>query len=434
MSDLEFIRQYYDRSPQREWERAERHRTEFAITWKALEAYLPPPPARLLDCGGGPGRYAIALAQRGYAVSLFDLSPESLAFARQRALDTGIALQSYDLGDATDLSCYSDGGFDAVLLMGPLYHLLELEQRQRALQEARRVLRPDGVLFAAFISRFAGHIRAAGRDPLLPVREAEISAAILLTGKLAAREDQPQGFVAYMAHPSDVSPLLWSAGFELLETLSLEGLIGGCEGQVNTLQGEAWETWLAINWQAAHDPSLFGASQHLLAVGRRPLWREVLRKLARDLAQAGNAYTLTGSANLALHGVPLLAKDLDLEMSAEDAGRFQERYAPFAKLPVALRQDERYRSHFGRFEIGGVMVEVMGDLQRREEGSWKPTANLTREQVDLDGVAVQAAWLEEETLANLRRGRLERAALCLPYCKQERLAALLTGQIATNVI
>jgi S-adenosylmethionine-dependent methyltransferase len=434
MSDLEFIRQHYDRHPQHEWERAERHRTEFAITWKALEAYLPPPPARLLDCGGGPGRYAIALAQSGYTVTLFDLSPENLAFARRQAQAAGLTLQGYDIGDAIDLSRYADGSFDAVLLLGPLYHLLELEQRQRALQEARRVLRPGGVLFAAFINRYAGHIRAAGRDPLLPVREAENSASILSTGKLASIENHAGAFRAHMAHPSEVSPLIWSAGFEHLETLNLEGLIGGCEGEVNALQGEAWEAWLAINWQAARDPSLFGASQHLLAVARRPLWRDALRKLAGELAQAGIDYTLTGSANLALHGVPLPAKDLDLEMSAQDAVRFQQRYAPFAVMPVALRQDERYRSYFGRFEIDGVTVEVMGDLKRREGVAWKPSANSTRELLDLDGVAVQAAWLEEETLANLRRGRLERAALCLPYCSPERLAALLTRQIATQVI
>ena len=55
----------------------ERHRTEFAVTLRALDEHLPPPPAHILDCGGGPGRYAIALAQRGYTVTLFDLSPES---------------------------------------------------------------------------------------------------------------------------------------------------------------------------------------------------------------------------------------------------------------------------------------------------------------------------------------------------------------------
>jgi S-adenosylmethionine-dependent methyltransferase len=434
MSDLEFVRRYYDRIPKHEWERADRHRTEFAITWKVLESYLPRPPARILDCGGGPGRYAILLSQLGYRVTLFDLSPENLAFARRQAQAAAVNLQAYDLGDAGDLGLYAASSFDAILLMGPLYHLLEMQDRQRALHEALRVLRPGGLLFAAFINRYAGHLHAACRDPLLPLRETRVSEAILRTGKLAPRDDQPESFVAYMAHPSEVSPLLWSSGFEHLETLNLEGLVGSYESQVNALQGEAWDVWLAINWQAAHDPNLFAASQHLLAVGRRPLWRSVLRKLAGDLAHYGISYTLTGSANLALHGVPLLVNDLDLEMSAEDARRFQECYAKFAKMPVALRQDEHYRSYFGRFEMDGVVLEVMGDLQRWEAGAWIATANMTRQQLDLDGVAVQAAWLEEETLANLRRGRLERVAMCLPYCSPERLSALLTRQVASNVI
>jgi S-adenosylmethionine-dependent methyltransferase len=434
MTDLESVRMYYDGDPQHEWERLERHRTEAAITWRVLGQYLPPAPADVLDCGGGPGRYAIQLAQRGYAVTLFDLSPENLAYARGQAQAAGVTLQAYDLGDATDLGRYGDESFEAVLLMGPLYHLLEVEQRQQALQEARRVLRPGGTLFAAFINRYAGHIQAAIRDPLLPLKDAENSIKLLHTGKLTPEGVRPGGFVAYMAHPTEVSALIWSAGFEHLETLSLEGLVGGYEGEVNALQGEAWDTWLEINWQVARDPSLFGASQHLLAVARRPRWRMVLRKLAGELGQAGIRCTVTGSANLALHGVPVAVKDVDLEMSAKDAQRFQKRYAGEAKLPLTLREDEQYRSYFGRYEIEGVIVEVMGDLQRRERGSWKPTANIHLEQLDLEGVAVQAAWLEEETLANLRRGRRERAALCLPYCDQERLAGLLTRQIETQVI
>lgn len=434
MSDLEFVRMYYDGDVQHEWERLERHRTEFAITWKVLEQYMSPPPARVLDCGSGPGRYAIQLAQRGYAVTLFDLSSENLAYAHRQAQAAGVTLQAYDLGDATDLGRYADESFEAVLLMGPLYHLLEVEQRQQALREARRVVRPGGMLFAAFINRYAGHIQAARRDPLLPLREAATSEAILNTGKLAPKAVQPGAFVAYMAHPNEVGPLIWSAGFEHLETLSLEGLVGGYEAEVNSLQGDAWDTWLEINWQVAREPSLFGASQHLLAVARRPRWRMVLRKLAGELSQAGIGYTLAGSANLVLHGVPLLVQDLDLEMSAEAAQRFDERYASRAIMPLALRQDEHYRSYFGRYEIDGVIVEVMGDLERREGGNWKTTANVHREELDLDGVAVQAAWLEEETLANLRRGRRERAALCLPYCNKERLSALLTRQIDTQVI
>ena len=73
-----YIRDYYDSQCELEWKRLENHRTEFALTIRALDRYLPSPPARLLDCGGGPGRYAIELAKRGYKVTLFDLSAAQL--------------------------------------------------------------------------------------------------------------------------------------------------------------------------------------------------------------------------------------------------------------------------------------------------------------------------------------------------------------------
>ncbi len=83
------IEQYYDDSPQREWERLERHRTEFAVASRVLTDTLPAPPASLLDVGGGPGRYALMLAEYGYLVTLLDLSQKNLAFARGKAEATG---------------------------------------------------------------------------------------------------------------------------------------------------------------------------------------------------------------------------------------------------------------------------------------------------------------------------------------------------------
>ena len=86
------IEQYYDENPAREWARLERHRTEFAVTMRALADYLPPPPADIIDIGGGPGRYAIALAQQGYHVTLVDLAAQNLVFAQEKAQETGVAL------------------------------------------------------------------------------------------------------------------------------------------------------------------------------------------------------------------------------------------------------------------------------------------------------------------------------------------------------
>jgi ubiquinone/menaquinone biosynthesis C-methylase UbiE len=424
-------RRYYDLQPGREWARLERHRTEFAVTMRALAEHLPSPPARVLDCGGGPGRYAIELAHRGYEVTLFDLSSPCLRLAEAKAAEAGVALAGYEQGTATDLGRFPAESFDAVLLLGPLYHLLEEEERRRALAEARRVLTPGGLIFAAFISRYSMLRYAATYVPTWPLEHAARLERLLTCGVLPpAGSDAPE-FVAYCAHPAEVGPLCQAAGFELRTVLGVEGLVSMIETGVNAFSGREWDTWVDLNYRAASDPTTHGCVEHLLAIAAKPRWRTVLRQVVSRLDAAGLAYKVVGGASAALNGVPIPVKDLDLETNAEDAYRFQALFADHTIQPVALSESEVYRSHFGRFDFGGVIVEVMGDLYRRDGEGWLPATAIT--QTVIPGVdpdsgddrPVCASWLEEETLAYIRRGRLERAAQCLPYCNHDRLLALL---------
>ena len=128
---------------------------EFARTQALLERYLPASPAAIADIGGGPGRYAVWLAERGYRVHLID--PIRLHIEQAKAALNGptmVALATAEVGDARLLGL-SDESVDAVLLLGPLYHLPKHDDRLRALAEARRVCRPGGLVVAAAISRFA---------------------------------------------------------------------------------------------------------------------------------------------------------------------------------------------------------------------------------------------------------------------------------------
>ncbi|MBC8255137.1 MAG: methyltransferase domain-containing protein [Ardenticatenia bacterium] len=414
-----YIERCYDQQPEREWERMERHRTECAVTLRALAEHLPPPPARVLDCGGGPGRYAIELARRGYEVILFDLSTGCLQLAREKA---------------TDLSRFSNASFDAVLLMGPLYHLLEEDERRQALAEARRVLVAGGLVFAAFISRYATLRWAAAHEPSWPLEHPDLTGMILTMGVLPPRGESDAEFVAYFAHPIEVVLLCQRAGFEIVTVLGVEGLVSMIEDGVNALSSEAWEAWVDLNYRVTADPSIHGCVEHLLAVAVKPRWRAVLRQIARRLNEAGVAYKVVGGAAATLHGVPVSVKDLDLETDAEDAYRFQTLFADHVVEPVAIRENEIYRSHFGCFDFDGVAVEVIGDLHRREGEHRVPTAATIETTVDVDGVPVRVSWLEEETLAYIRRGRLDRAALCLPHCDPDRLLALMRGEQATEML
>jgi 2-polyprenyl-3-methyl-5-hydroxy-6-metoxy-1,4-benzoquinol methylase len=429
-----YVQSLYNTQPGHEWEREERHRTEFAVTRRALAETLPAAPARVLDCGGGPGRYAIELARQGYDVTLFDLSVECLRLAREEAYEANVRISGYEHGTATDLSRFPDASFDAVLLLGPLYHLLEQVERLQALQEGYRVLKPGGVLFAAFITRFASLRYAAAREIALPLEQPDLVESLLDTGKLSPRGEEGSTFVAYFAHPAEVIPLCQQAGFEISAVLGVEGVVSMIEEGVNTLSGEAWEIWADLNYRLAQETSLHGGAEHLLVVAHRPHWRAVIRQIAQQLKEANIPYKLVGGASVAIQGVPIPVKDLDIETDVEAAYWFQDRFSKHAVQSVSLSASEIYRSHFGRFDFDGVTVEIMGDIHRREGDRWVPSAAKTVMQVDLEGVPVNVSWLEEEILAYIRRGRLERAAQCLPYCDHVRLLTLLKGEQPIDVL
>jgi ubiquinone/menaquinone biosynthesis C-methylase UbiE len=428
------VQRGYDLQSEREWKRMDRHRTEFAVTLRAMKEHLPPPPARILDCGGGPGRYAIKLAEWGYEVVLFDLSPGNLQLAREKAKEAGVMLAGYEQGTATDLAHFSDESFDAVLLMGPLYHILDEAARKQALAEAYRVVRVGGLFFAAFITRYAVPRYAAANEPRWIVENPESLEEILRTGNLPPQGLSETEFVAHFAHPKEVEPLCRGAGFEVVTVLGVEGLVSLHEEGVNELSGFAWEAWLDLNYRVAPDPTIHGCTEHLLLIGNKPRWRAVLRLIAQGLAEAGVTYTVVGGTSPALHGIPIPVKDLDIETTAEDAYRFRDLYTEQVVTWKGLSEGATYRSHFGQFDFDGVSVEVMGDLHRREGDAWVPSSATTETIVDLDGVPVRVSWLEEETLAYLRRGRLERAALCLPHCDADRLGRLLRGEQSTGVL
>ncbi len=135
-------------------------RSKFTRTTEIVLRRLPAAPAVVADIGGGPGRYALWLASLGYQVEHRDLMP--LHVEQLRAEASGVAGIHTAVGDARDLDL-PGASVDAVLLLGPLYHLIDRAERVRALRECARIVRPGGAVFAAVISRWA--VRIAGPRP-----------------------------------------------------------------------------------------------------------------------------------------------------------------------------------------------------------------------------------------------------------------------------
>jgi SAM-dependent methyltransferase len=271
----EAVRAYHAQFSEREWTRLENSadgQVEFAVTCRTLLQYLPSP-ARVLDLGGGPGRYTIWLAEQGYQITLADLSPELLAIARERIreADVGDHVEGVVEADARDLGAWPDGAFDAVLCLGPFYHLPDPTDRVRAAAELARVLTPGGVAFIALMPRLAFLRRMlALADERRRLFEPGFLARVLEDG--AFSNDVPGRFTSgYGIRVAEIGPFFASFGFEQLALLSAESLTVGLEAVLPELLGDARlaEVVLGLALEAAADPSILGLARHLLYVGRR---------------------------------------------------------------------------------------------------------------------------------------------------------------------
>jgi ubiquinone/menaquinone biosynthesis C-methylase UbiE len=270
------VRAYYASFGEREWARLENPddgAVEYAITRHVLETFLPPH-SRILDIGGGPGRYAIWLAQRNHRVVLADLSPELLEIARNKISQAGVGDKVEDIveADARDLSRWGDGSFDAVLCLGPFYHLPDPSDRKRAAAELNRVLRAEGVAFVALIPRYAFLRRTvAVPDEQRHFAQPGFLAQLLQDGAfvndIAGRFTQ-----GYGVNPPEVAPFFERHGFATLTLLSAEGIAVNDQRQLVELAESdpgAYQAAFEVIISTASDPSILGMATHLLYVGKK---------------------------------------------------------------------------------------------------------------------------------------------------------------------
>ena len=155
---MSIVKKFYDDIAEREWKRLTSdayHRLEFIVTMHFLEKYLPSK-GLVLDAGGGPGRYTIELAKKGYDVVLFDLSPKCLELARRKIARAHVSDRVNQIveGSVTDMSVFKDEEFDAVLCLTPLSHLVENKDREKAADEITRVAKDGAPLFIAVIGLY----------------------------------------------------------------------------------------------------------------------------------------------------------------------------------------------------------------------------------------------------------------------------------------
>ena len=268
IDDVSDIAAFYSSESERESSRLERHQLERDLTWCYLNQYLPSQ-GSLLEVGAATGRYTLELARRGYTLTAVDLSATLIEECRKSLADEGLERQvRLIVADARDLSKVTEKEFDAVLLMGPLYHLIVEADRKLALKEAFDRLREGGLIFSAFISRL-GVMSDLLKDVPHWIEDQADVRSMLEKGR-RSDDAPPGGFRGYFARVSEIAPLHEAVGFETLKVVGVEPTISTDDESYNRLQGRQRQLWLDLLYELSTEMSIMGASRHLLYIGRKP--------------------------------------------------------------------------------------------------------------------------------------------------------------------
>jgi S-adenosylmethionine-dependent methyltransferase len=231
------VREFYESAVLLEWKRllTPLSKLEFQSTLHLIEKYFPKK-GHICDIGCGPGRYAIELLKQGYNVTLFDLSEASLEFAKTQISQMGLQATHIIHSDARNMSTLETNAYDAVLLMGPLYHLPEEDDRKYVLAELRRILKPQGIALIAYLNVW-GFTKTSLTDYLKAYKDMSFVRSMLEPINIG---------IWYLSTPTLALEEVRTSGFEVVSYAGVEGFAGGMKSTLEKIAMEQPETYTNI--------------------------------------------------------------------------------------------------------------------------------------------------------------------------------------------
>ena len=257
---LDFYQERYNEN-----ERMTRQPLEFMRCKEIISRYLSADNMEIADIGGATGVFSYWLAQMGHDVHLLDYTPLHIEQAKENGDKLNLKLSSCTCGDARNLP-YSDGQFDVVLEMGPLYHLQCEDDRIRCLTEAVRVLKSGGFVICEAISRYA-NLFEGFRDNMI---DDEKFVAILeenLKSGIHSPSDTPYFTTAFFHTPGGIVNELERAGFRDVKIIAVEGFAFAVDYSEILNDPQKSELLLKYIRETESNPDLIGVSGHYIAVG-----------------------------------------------------------------------------------------------------------------------------------------------------------------------
>ena len=231
-------------------------RVEFLTTVKYIEKYLECG-SKILDLGAGAGEYSLHLAQKGFEVTAVELSERNIeSFRKKLQPEYKINLMQ---GNACDLSAFADSSFDMVLLLGPLYHLADAEERNKCIQEAKRVCKTGGMIFSAFIS-----------NDMVILTELFCYNKDYFKGNTYDHESFKVGDFPFVFFTVEQArQMLLDEGINIIHEVAADGVSELLAEKINDLDDESYNQYLNYHFYCCEKPEMLGRSSHLLFVARK---------------------------------------------------------------------------------------------------------------------------------------------------------------------
>ena len=222
--------------------------------------------SKILDCAAGTGIYAFYLADKGHRVTATDITPRHVEIINKEKQKKDYEMATAVL-DATDMGVFEDESFDVVLNMGPFYHLITGEQRNRCLSESLRVLRKGGLLLTAYIPRFyvCQYVSMSNSDYL----DAALLEQLTNTGVLRHDDEKCFWTDTCYATKQEMETLYMQNNVEIIDHFAQDGLAPSFSDIVDKWDKEQFKVWCDYHYSVCREESILGASNHVIIVGQK---------------------------------------------------------------------------------------------------------------------------------------------------------------------
>lgn len=266
--DTKRVEEFYNDGVQYEWDRLERHIVEFEITKRHLKPFLKDK-VKIADIGGGPGKYAFHYASLGHSVTLLDLSDGNINFAKIKAKNEKISIDGFYSASATNMPMLEDEKYDVVLCFGPMYHLQNKKEHLQVISECRRILKRNGILAMAFLTPWSHAFSAIENAPERMLELKDYYFSLVDNQRNTSNMDIPFPN-GWNPKPENIRGYMESHFFTTEKVVGIEGPFGRLfESNLENADEKILDVWLDYIFRLSSEPSLLGACEHLLYIGRK---------------------------------------------------------------------------------------------------------------------------------------------------------------------